>query len=194
MLVMDIRKIRKGKKVLWGLAIIFMVCISVFSLSKLFTFSTEQYVSIKKSDLSNPAAVETAANEVKNANISVISNQQTNTDEFFAGYRMEREIVRGQEVAMLKEIMQNLDNDSQVKEQVSLKLLSLMQKNSLESQTEALVKSSGIKDCAAIMEGEVLTIILSQDISAEQKESFRKTISQATAVDEKKINLVTRKD
>jgi len=193
MVVMSLSKIRKGKKIWWALAVVCIVGMAACSLSKLFSFSSQQYVSIIENDASNPAAVETTAPEFVNADIPASSKQEAANDEFFVGYRMEREKVRGQEVAMLKEIMQSLDKDSQLKEQVSLKLMSLMQKSSLESQTEALVKSSGIKDCAAIMEGEVLTIILSQDISAEQKEIFRKTISQATAVDERKINLVTRK-
>lgn len=188
MVVMNFRK----RKRIWFVLVIGLVgFISVISLSKLFSFSSEQVVSIKKGNVVNPASVETVADQ--NDTVPLAGSQSENPDEFFAGYRLEREKVRGQEVALLKEIMNNLDNDSQVKDQISLKLVNLMQKNSLESQTEALVKSSGIKDCAAILEGEVLTIILSQDISAEQKEAFRKTLSQATAVEEKKISLVTRK-
>lgn len=122
-----------------------------------------------------------------------ISTKQNDGMGFFPEYRMERERVRSKQIEMLKELAGNPSNTQKVRDEAAMKLVRVADATEKEMQAETLIRATGIRDCAVIIEDAGVSIILdSTAVSDEQKENIRKLSSLATGVKTDKISIDLR--
>lgn len=122
-----------------------------------------------------------------------ISTKQNDGMGFFSEYRMERERVRSKQIEMLKELAGNPSNTQKVRDEAAMKLVRVADATEKEMQAETLIRATGIRDCAVIIEDAGVSIILdSTAVSDEQKENIRKLSSLATGVKTDKISIDLR--
>lgn len=79
---------------------------------------------------------------------------------YFIDYRLERERTRGQEIELLKEIINNPASDEQVKQEANQRLLTLVKSSSSESQAESLLKAKGFPEAVVCLGQENATVVV----------------------------------
>lgn len=108
---------------------------------------------------------------------------------FFPEYRIERERVRGKQMELLRSIAANPNQEQKVRDNAALKLVQLADNLAREMQTETLLKAKGCQECAVILEGQRLTIILDQKVVGDEARDELLALSSAVS-GVKKENIV----
>jgi len=135
-------------------------------------------------------------NVLKPAPVTVtVSNSLPTTEsedtDFFSEYRLQRERVRGTELGLLKEIVNNPASEKKVRETASLKLMALSGQAEKEMQAEAIIKSQGWRDCIVITSPPHLTVMIENKPEATANlAEIRKTASIITGYAEKNITVL----
>lgn len=123
----------------------------------------------------------------------VLANREDEGIGFFSEFRIERERVRGKQLELLRDIANNPNQDQKVRDSAALKLVQIADAMAREMQTETLIKSKGIKECAVIIESNGLTIILdTQAINETQKDELFDLSSTASGIEKEKITITSR--
>ncbi len=134
----------------------------------------------------------------KGSSIDQVINQKIDQQEndrlgFFAEFRMERERVRGKQLELLREIANNPSNAQKVRDAASMKLVQASDMAEKEMQTETLIKSKGIRDCAVILEPAAATIILDvHQLAEEQQNEITELTCLTTGLKKEKITITAR--
>lgn len=134
----------------------------------------------------------------KNAPIVKSNNQTvehfTDSISFFAEYRMERERIRGKQIELLREIINNEANDNKAREAASLRLVQISKDIENEMKIENMVKSRGYKECVVIFApANTVVVIQSDHPDDEQEHEAGKLVSDAIGTDQGKIKVILRK-
>lgn len=83
--------------------------------------------------------------------------------DFFAEYRLQREISRSKEIDLLKEMINNENYDAEIKKSAQLDLLSLIKKMEKEFDAENLIKAKGVKDSIVMISNDGVNVIINVD-------------------------------
>jgi len=111
--------------------------------------------------------------------------------DFFSEYRLQRERVRGTELGMLKELVNNPASEKRVRDAASLKLMDLSARAEKEMQAEAIIKSQGWRDCIVITSPPHLTVMIeNKPETTANLAGIRKTASIVTGYAEKNITVL----
>lgn len=133
----------------------------------------------------------THADEVAAA--PVVSSSVESSDKFFAEYRMERERMRGKEVEMLREILNQNGSDKESRQAASLRLVEISADMEKEMKAEYLMKSKGYQDCVVIIQPENTTVVVAADhLQLDQEQEITALVSKATKTREDQIVIIAR--
>jgi len=114
-------------------------------------------------------------------------------DNFFSEYRMERERVRGRQVEMLQEIINNQPNEKQAREAASLRLVQISEDMEKEMKTENLVKSKGFEECVVIIQPHTTTVIIQAgSLRLDKEKEIKDLVSRVTQCSEEDLCVITR--
>lgn len=108
-----------------------------------------------------PSEHEERNDQIVDKNV-LLESETLNAGNFFAEYRLERERVRGRQIEMLTEVL----NNSLLKEaqpEAALRLVQISTDMEKELQTEGVIKSKGFDDCVAIIQAETALIVIRED-------------------------------
>lgn len=83
--------------------------------------------------------------------------------EFFIEYRLERDRRRSQQVALLKQILDNPNTGTEGKQEAQTRLIELTQQMDLEMQLEKLIIAKGYKDAALFIHPHAVNVIIMAD-------------------------------
>lgn len=145
-----------------------------------------------KTSLDNP---EKGEDRVTGENVSPSGNSVVSgkKDDFFAEYRMERERIRGKQIEMLRNIIDNKNIEKEAREAASLRLVQISNDMEREMKTEALVKSKGFEECVMIIQPDIITVVVEADpLRLDKEKELRDLVSQATEANPDKICIIAR--
>lgn len=112
---------------------------------------------------------------------------------FFSEYRLERERVRGKQVEMLREIINNQTSEKTVREAASMRLVQITEDMEKEMKAENLVRSKGFDECVIIIQpGATTVIVQTSTLRLDKEEEIKKLVSQATQCNEETLCLIVR--
>ncbi len=127
-----------------------------------------------------------AASVMNTADITEIKNRN-----IIAEYRLERKRLRSQELALLKDIVNQADSSALARETAYIKLIEMAERDEKELQAETLIKSQGYRDCAVAITSTGTSVIFDgyQPDMAEMEELIQ-SVSRATGHDKRSISVL----
>lgn len=144
---------------------------------------------------SKPKVVETATESNITPEID-IADQLAKADisnEFFSEYRMERERLRGKQLELLKEIINNDAHDAKARAAASARMVEITADMEKELKAENIVKSKGYKDCVIILQPQATTIIVqSENLTIDKEKELKDIVSKATGSSVDKMSIIVR--
>lgn len=112
---------------------------------------------------------------------------------FFVDYRMERERSRGQQIALLREIIDNPNSGGETRKKAQEQMLGLSQGLEKEVEVENLIRAKGYQDAVLFLEGKAVTVVV-QAKSLNQEDALRiaDLVSRNTNVGPQNIVIVPK--
>lgn len=95
--------------------------------------------------------------------IEDIEDQVKETDSFFAEFRMERDRGRDGQIEVLREIINNPNSSTAIREEAQGKLITISNNKANEIKGENILKSKGYEEIVVVVEEGNITIILPQE-------------------------------
>lgn len=112
---------------------------------------------------------------------------------FFAEYRMERERVRGEQVELLREMLNNPNVDEKSRAAASAQLVQILEALEQEIKTEALIKAQGFQDCVVIIQPQCTVVVVPVQTSSlplDQEEELKKAVSQMAGCPPESVSVI----
>lgn len=110
---------------------------------------------------------------------------------FFPTYRMQRERVRGQQLELLREIINNSNTDEKSRQSALERLLSLTSRMEIELKAEAVLKADGCKEAIVIMQNNDATVVIS-GIKDPRTDEIRQEMADFLSLESRQINVIVR--
>lgn len=112
---------------------------------------------------------------------------------YFIDYRLERERSRGQEIELLKEIINNPASDEQVKQEANQRLLTLVKASSSESQAENLLKAKGFPEAVVCLGQENATVVVqSSQLLPDEVLRITDLVSRSSGIPAERVVIIPR--
>lgn len=148
---------------------------------------------LKNLEPDTPVDEQPVMNTVDTAVTSQPGDSSQSSDEFFAEYRMERERMRGKEVEMLREILNQSGSDKEARQAASMRLVEISTDMEREMKAENLIKSKGYQDCVVLIQPESTTVVVAADhLQLDQEKEITALVSRVTKTREDQIVIITR--
>lgn len=120
----------------------------------------------------------------------LMSGAKPISETFFTDYRMEREKVRGENVAQLEDIAKDENASQENVDKAQSAMIDLVKLSEKELLVENLIKAKGYSDCVVfIHEGYVNVIVNAKEISQQQAIQIQDIVSKECAVELAKITI-----
>ncbi|SHJ10049.1 SpoIIIAH-like family protein [Desulfofundulus thermosubterraneus] len=139
-----------------------------------------------------PAAQGTAAGTVPESPRQV---QDVSRDgaAFFVEYRLDRERTRGQQLELLREIINNPQAAAETRRTAQERLLAISQSMAREVEVENLLRAKGFKDAAVSLDDRGATVVVqAARISPEEATRIAELVSRGTGVAEQDVVIIPR--
>ncbi len=110
---------------------------------------------------------------------------------FFIEYRLERDRQRSQQIALLKQIIDNTSIDGEGKQEAQKRLVELTQQMDLEMQLEKLIVAKGYKDAAVFIQPNAVNVIVMADkFGNEDANKIGDLVSRSTGRPREQISMI----
>lgn len=120
----------------------------------------------------------------------LMNGTQQISETFFTDYRMERERVRGENVAQLETITKDENASKENIDNAQATMIDLVKLSEKELLVENMVKAKGFSDCVVfIHEGYVNVIVDSKELSQQQAIQIQDIVSKECGVELSKITI-----
>ena len=144
-----------------------------------------------------PAAPQTAADltdmeeAIPVAAVGVRAKESAS--EFFAQFRMERDRVRGQQLELYREIVNNPQSAESMRSEAQQRLFTLTQDMEKELKSENLIVARGYAEAVVFLQPQGVTaVVLSPKFTEEQKRSVVNLISRTLGCKEEAVSVIAR--
>ncbi|MGB9804148.1 SpoIIIAH-like family protein [Desulfofundulus sp.] len=112
---------------------------------------------------------------------------------FFVEYRLDRERTRGQQLELLREVINNPQAAAETRRTAQDQLLAISQNMAREVEVENLIRAKGFKDAAVSLENHGATVVVQATrISPEDVTRIAELVSRETGVAEQNIVIIPR--
>lgn len=113
---------------------------------------------------------------------------------FFIEYRLERDRQRSQQIALLKQIIDNPNSDTEGRQEAQKRLVELTQQMDLELQLEKLIVAKGYKDAALFIHPNAVNVIIMADSFNDQDANkIGDLVSRSTGRPWEQISMIVKK-
>ncbi|GEA15968.1 hypothetical protein E308F_22120 [Moorella sp. E308F] len=113
---------------------------------------------------------------------------------FFIEYRLERDRQRSQQIALLKQIIDNPNAGGEGKQEAQKRLVELTQQMDLEMQLEKLIVAKGYKDAAVFIQPNAVNVIVMADkFGDEDANKIGDLVSRSTGRPREQISMIHKK-
>lgn len=114
--------------------------------------------------------------------------------DFFIEYRLERDRQRSQQIALLKQIIDNPNSGGEGKQEAQKRLVELTQQMDLEMQLEKLIVAKGYKDAAVFIQPNAVNVIVMADtFGDEDANKIGDLVSRSTGRPREQIAMINKK-
>ncbi|HZK44508.1 MAG TPA: SpoIIIAH-like family protein [Syntrophomonadaceae bacterium] len=112
---------------------------------------------------------------------------------FFSEYRMERERLRGKQLELLKEVINNNANEEKAREAASMRMVEITIDMEKEMQAENMVKSKGYKDCVVILQPQSTIIIVeSENLTLTKEQELKDMIGKVAGINTENMSIIVK--
>ncbi|OAT86575.1 hypothetical protein A6M21_03765 [Desulfotomaculum copahuensis] len=116
-----------------------------------------------------------------------------NGEAFFVEYRLDRERTRGEQLALLKEIVDNSATGGETRQRAQDRLLNISQNMAREMEVENLIRAKGFADAAVCLENGGATVIVeAKQILPTDAARIADLVSRNTGVSAQNIVIIPR--
>ncbi|MDN5344273.1 MAG: stage sporulation protein [Clostridia bacterium] len=113
---------------------------------------------------------------------------------FFIEYRLERDRQRSQQIALLKQIIDNANASGEGKQEAQKRLVELTQQMDLEMQLEKLIVAKGYKDAAVFIQPAAVNVIVMADkFGDDDANKIGDLVSRSTGRPREQISMIHKK-
>lgn len=113
---------------------------------------------------------------------------------FFIEYRLERDRQRSQQIALLKQIIDNPNSGGEGKQEAQKRLVELTQQMDLEMQLEKLIVAKGYKDAVVFIQPNAVNVIVMADkFGDEDANKIGDLVSRSTGRPREQITMINKK-
>ncbi|MGI9860020.1 SpoIIIAH-like family protein [Moorella naiadis] len=113
---------------------------------------------------------------------------------FFIEYRLERDRQRSQQIALLKQILDNPNSGGEGKQEAQKRLVDLTQQMDLEMQLEKLIVAKGYQDAAVFIQPNAVNVIIRADkFGDEDANKIGDLVSRSTGRPREQISMINKK-
>jgi len=113
--------------------------------------------------------------------------------EFFAEFRMERDRVRGQQVELYREIVNNSGSTDSIRIEAQQRLFTLTQDMEKEMKSENLLVARGYSEAVVFLQPQGVTaVVFCPKFSEEQQRSVVSLVSRILGCQEEKVSVIAR--
>lgn len=113
--------------------------------------------------------------------------------EFFAQFRMERDRVRGQQLELYREIVNNPQSAENMRSEAQQRLFALTQDMEKELKSENLLVARGYAEAVVFLQPQGVTaVVLSPKFTEEQKRSVVNLVSRTLGCKEEAVSVIAR--
>ncbi|MGE5423343.1 MAG: SpoIIIAH-like family protein [Ignavibacteriales bacterium] len=110
---------------------------------------------------------------------------------FFPTYRLQRERIRGQQLELLREIINNSNTDEKSRQSALERLLGLTSRMELELKAEGVLKADGCKEAVVIMQNNDATVVISGKQNVEEVD-IQEEIADFLNLESNQVNVIIR--
>ena len=126
-------------------------------------------------------------------NSQATPNSTGTEDSYFAEYRMERERMRGKQVEMLRELLNQSSSDKEARQAASLRVVEISADMEREMKAENLIKAQGYEDCVIIIQPESTTVVVAvEHLQLDKEQELTSLVSKVTKSREDQIVIIAR--
>ncbi|WP_066637584.1 SpoIIIAH-like family protein [Desulfolucanica intricata] len=137
--------------------------------------------------VNNPEGLKIDVNESKK------TEKEQTTAEFFVDYRLQRERMRGQQVELLREIINNPESSAETRQKAQNQLLIISQNINKEMEVENLIRAKGFKDSVVVIKEQSVTVIVqSPNLSSEEAARISDLVSRSTGVSLQNVVIIPK--
>ncbi|MGE5416876.1 MAG: SpoIIIAH-like family protein [Acidobacteriota bacterium] len=112
---------------------------------------------------------------------------------FFPQYRLQRDRVRGEQLDILKEIVNNPNTDEKSKQSALNRLLTITGGMEKEMKAEGLLKAEGFLEGVVILDnGQANVVVYCNKLEPDRKDELIKQISGILGLEHDKVNLIVK--
>lgn len=139
-----------------------------------------------------------SANREEEENLPVITIEPKNSelqvkDYFFIEYRIERDRTRSEQIEILREIVNNQNSSSQMRQEAQQKLLIIAEELEKESKVESALLAKGFGEAVAVLQKDSAMVIISTDgLRQEEVAQICDVITKMTGCDLEEVVIVPK--
>lgn len=173
-----------NKKKILIILVVFILC---FASIRFFTEGRDEPSAVSLSNASSNGQ------QVNTETKTNIEEEIPIESDFFSGYRMERERVRGKQIEILNGVINQPDGDKQAKILAATQLVKITADLEKEMKAENLVKSKGYPECAVIMQaGNTSVVLKAQHLTSQDEIDIKRIVSKALDCSEDKLCIIIK--
>lgn len=133
------------------------------------------------------------AGGVKQEPASANSADSPGKDSFFVEYRLQREKTRGQQIEILRDIVNSPSSSADIRQTAQDQLLAIGRSVTKEARVENLLKARGYKDAVVCMDQKGVTVVVdSRAFSASEETRVLELVSRETGFGEQGITIIPK--
>ncbi|MBC9784904.1 SpoIIIAH-like family protein [Heliobacterium chlorum] len=121
------------------------------------------------------------------------SGQAKAGNNFFADYRMERERTRGQQIELLREIVNNEQSSGETRKEAQKKLIDLTTLMNKEMEAEKLIVAKGYKDAVVIVQPDSVSVVVAaKELTTEERTGLTEAVAKTIGIKSNNIVVMTK--
>lgn len=120
------------------------------------------------------------------------ANQQQTTDDYFAVAQVNRKRARDESMAVLQSVIDSKDASEEVKKEALAEMNAIADEIEKEANIEALLLSGGFEECVAVMNGNVINIIVKSqgELQTAQIAKINTVVYEQTGIEPINVTIV----
>ncbi|MTV49338.1 hypothetical protein GJ688_10145 [Heliobacillus mobilis] len=112
---------------------------------------------------------------------------------FFADYRMERERTRGQQIELLREIVNNAQSSGETRKEAQKKLIDMTTLMNKEMEAEKLIVAKGYKDAVVIVQPDSVSVVVAaKELTTEDRTGLTEAVAKTIGIKSNNIVVMTK--
>ncbi|ADG82570.1 SpoIIIAH-like family protein [Thermincola potens] len=125
-------------------------------------------------------------------NATGYNRKETVKSQFFIEYRMQRDRARGQQIDLLREIVNNANSTEDVRKEAQRRLLQISQLLEKEMEIENMIRAKGFKDAVVFLQDKSATVIVqTTKLAPEEEDKIKGIVNRIANIEESAVSIST---